>query len=162
MKNIILIFNLILLLVFGFTELSAQESVLATGGDAVGSGGSVSYSVGQVVYTTKPGNDGKISEGVQQPYEIFLITGIEDAFGIKLECSAYPNPITDFLTLQIGGSLPLQISFSLFDMEGRLIKNKIISDNNTKIQMSDLVSATYFLHVSTNDRKIKAFKIVKK
>ncbi len=33
----------------------AQESVNATGGDATGSGGTVAYSVGQVVYTTNTG-----------------------------------------------------------------------------------------------------------
>ena len=32
-------------------ELLAQETVPATGGDASGSGGSTSYTIGQVVYT---------------------------------------------------------------------------------------------------------------
>jgi len=39
----------VLLLGLGLTGLQAQESVNATGGNASGSGGSVSYSVGQVV-----------------------------------------------------------------------------------------------------------------
>jgi hypothetical protein len=39
------------------------------GGEATGSGGSVSYSVGQVVYTTNTGINGSVAQGVQQPYE---------------------------------------------------------------------------------------------
>ena len=39
-------------------ELHAQESVPATGGDGSGSGGSTSYTIGQVVYTTNTGGNG--------------------------------------------------------------------------------------------------------
>ncbi len=40
----------ILLLGIGLTGLQAQTALIATGGIALGSGGSVSYSIGQVVY----------------------------------------------------------------------------------------------------------------
>ena len=68
-----------LLLGFGLTGLQAQTSVNAIGGDATGSGGSVSYSVGQVVYTTNKGTNGSVVEGVQQPYEILVVTAIKEA-----------------------------------------------------------------------------------
>ena len=57
----------VLLLGLGLTGLQAQESVNATGGDASGSGGSVSYSVGQITYQTHTGINGSVAEGVQQP-----------------------------------------------------------------------------------------------
>ena len=74
----------VLLLGLGLTGLQAQTSVNATGGDASGSGGSVSYSVGQVVYTTNTGTSGSVAQGVQQPYEISVVTAIEEAKGINL------------------------------------------------------------------------------
>lgn len=81
----------VLLLGLGLTGLLAQEKIIATGGDASGSGGSVSYSVGQVTYQTHIGTNGSVSEGVQQPYEISIITGIDEAEGINLTVLAYPK-----------------------------------------------------------------------
>ena len=48
----------------------AQQEIVAIGGDINSSGGSVSFSIGQVEYVTE--SDGAIysCEGVQQPYEI--------------------------------------------------------------------------------------------
>jgi len=78
----------VLLLGLGLTGLQAQESVNATGGNASGSGGSASYSVGQVAYQTHTGTNGSVSEGVQQPFEISVVTAIEEAKGINLSFTA--------------------------------------------------------------------------
>jgi hypothetical protein len=47
----------------------SQESVNAAGGDAMGAGGTASYSVGQVVYTTIGENGTTVAQGVQQAYQ---------------------------------------------------------------------------------------------
>ena len=94
----------ILLFGIGLTGLQAQTSGNATGGNASGSGGSVSYSVGQVVYTTNIGTNGSVAQGVQQPYEISVVTAIEQTKTINLLVTAYPNPATDYLTLNISNS----------------------------------------------------------
>jgi len=74
----------VLLLGIGLTGLQAQESVNATGGNALGNGGTASYSVGQMIYTTNTGTGGNtVAQGVQQPFEISVVTGIEEAQGIK-------------------------------------------------------------------------------
>ena len=52
--------------VFGTAQ--AQQSVNTTGGNASGSGGSVSYSVGQVVYTYHSSSSGQMNQGVQQVF----------------------------------------------------------------------------------------------
>ncbi len=113
----------IILLGLGLTGLQAQESVNATGGDASGSGGSVSYSVGQVVYTTNTGTNGSVTQGVQQPYEISVVTAIEEAKGINLTVTAYPNPATDYLTLRIDEFEISNLSFQLYDMSGKLLQS---------------------------------------
>ena len=51
----------------------AQESANVSGGEATGSGGTVSYTIGQVAYTNHTGTNGNINQGVQQPYEIYLV-----------------------------------------------------------------------------------------
>ena len=79
--------------------LSSQETVITTGGEATGAGGTASYSIGQVFFTTVTGTNGSIMQGVQQPYEISITLG-EGETTVNLEISVYPNPTTDRLTLK--------------------------------------------------------------
>lgn len=58
----------VLLIVFSFQMSLAQQSSVSSGGNATGSGGSVSYSVGQVFFTTNTAASGTMSEGVQQVF----------------------------------------------------------------------------------------------
>lgn len=151
----------LLLLGFGLTGLQAQENINATGGNASGSGGSVSYSVGQVAYQTHIGTSGSVVEGVQQPFEITEVTGIEEAGGINLSVSTFPNPTTDFITLKVANYDNENLSYQLYDISGKLLENKKISGNETPISMENLVPAIYFLKVINNHQEIKTFKIVK-
>ena len=151
----------VLLLGLGLTGLQAQESVNATGGNASGSGGSASYSVGQVVYTTNTGTSGSVAQGVQQAFEISVVTAIEEAKGINLSVTAYPNPTTDYLTLRIDEFEISNLSFQLYDMNGKLLQNEKITGNQTSIVMSNLVPATYFVKVIQGSKEVKTFKIIK-
>jgi hypothetical protein len=51
---------------------SAQTATVSAGGNAIGTGGSVSYSVGQIAYTNNSNSNGSVAQGVQYPYEIQL------------------------------------------------------------------------------------------
>ena len=68
-KKKLILFVVILLLIH-LTGLQAQEAITASGGNASGSNGTVSYSVGQVAYTTISGVNGIVPIGVQQTYTI--------------------------------------------------------------------------------------------
>ena len=151
----------VLLLGLGLTGLQAQTSINATGGNASGSGGSASYSVGQVVYTTNTGTNGSVAQGVQQPFEISVVTAIEEAKGINLSVSAYPNPTTDYLTLEVKEYELSNLHFQLYDMSGKLLQNEKITGNQTSIVMSNLVPATYFVKVIQGNKEVKTFKIIK-
>ena len=154
----------VLLLGLGLTGLQAQTSVNATGGNASGSGGSASYSLGQVVYTTNIGANGSVAQGVQQPFEISVVTAIEEAKGINLSVTAYPNPTTDFLQLKVDASTTLSIqsmSYQLYDMNGKLLQSEKITGNQTSIVMSNLVPANYFVKVIQGNKEVKTFKIIK-
>lgn len=150
----------LLLVGFGLTTVQAQQAPNASGGDASGSGGSVAYSVGQVVYSTQTGTTGSIIQGVQQPYEISVVLGLED-HQISLNMQAYPNPTTDFLTLNIGDNDVSNLSFQLFDLTGKLIESKKITNTIETIRMENLSSAIYFLKVSKNQKEVKTFKLIK-
>ena len=149
----------ILLLSLGITA-KAQQATTATGGNASGSGGTVAYSVGQIVYTTNTGTTGSVAQGVQQPYEIFTVLGIEDN-SINLDLAAYPNPTANFLTLNLGNAELSTLNFQLYDISGKLIESRKIISISETIAMENLPTATYFLKVSSNNNEIKIFKIIK-
>ena len=116
----------------GITRLQAQETIPAAGGNASGSGGTVSYSVGQISNTTHTGTTGSVAQGVQQPYEISDITGIQEANEISLNCAVYPNPATDFLTLKVDGSADLtlqSLAYQLCDVSGKILEYKNLTAN---------------------------------
>ncbi|WP_366183667.1 T9SS type A sorting domain-containing protein [Flavobacterium ovatum] len=138
--------------------LQAQESSTATGGEAFGVGGTTSYSIGQLVYTTNSVTNGSIVQGVQQPYEISTILGVKETT-IRLELSIYPNPTTNYLTLKTKDSSNL--SYHLYDLQGKVIENKKIITTETTIKSEELPTATYLLKVIKNNKVTKTFKIIK-
>jgi hypothetical protein len=164
MKNKKVKLSVLLLLGIGLNELQAQEVIPTTGGNASGSGGSVSYSVGQVVYNTYEGASGTASQGVQLPFEILVVTGIEQTKGITLQCSAFPNPTLDFLYLKVEATAvlsPESMSYQLFDIQGKLLETKNLQETHATISMKKLTQAIYFLSVTADQKVIKTFKIIK-
>ena len=149
----------ILLLGLGLTA-QALQATTATGGNASGSGGTVAYSIGQIDYTTNTGTTGSVVQGVQQPYEISIVLGI-DIHSINLELTAYPNPTTNYLTLNVGKVELSTLNFQLYDIIGKLIESRKIISSTETIGMENLPSATYFLKVSNNNNEVKTFKIIK-
>jgi len=145
----------------GLTGLYAQESIPASGGSGSGSGGSMSYTVGQAVYTTNTGSNGSVAQGVQQPFEISVVNGIKETKGISLQCSVYPNPTTDVLTLKVENYEIQHLTYKLFDITGKLLKNKNVESNETSIEMKNLAPSSYFLKVFENQKEVKTFKIIK-
>ncbi|MEI6752520.1 MAG: T9SS type A sorting domain-containing protein [Paludibacter sp.] len=143
------------------TGLQAQSASTATGGNATGSGGTVSYSVGQTGYTTHTGTTGTVAQGVQQPYEISVVAGIEEAKAITLDCTAYPNPTTDFLRLKVLDYDTVNLTYQIYDSSGKQLVNRKVEGSETTISMQGLVCGSYFLKVTDNKQEIKTFKIIK-
>lgn len=154
---------LILILTIGLAHLNlfAQVDVPTSGGDASGSDGSASYSVGQVVYTTNTGTDGSVAQGVQQPYEISIVTEIEEAKEISLTFSVYPNPTTNFLKLNIGNYTPENLNYQLYDASSKIIESKKVYTIETSIYMENTARGIYFLKIIENNKVVKTFKIIK-
>lgn len=79
-------------------SVQGQVSTNASGGSATGNG-IVFYSVGEVFYLSKSGENGSVNEGVQHAYEITALSVNDSYWGISLQL--YPNPVVDKLILEI-------------------------------------------------------------
>lgn len=154
-KQIITICSLILI---GSGTLVAQQNSVASGGDAIGVGGGISYSIGQIDHVTSVGSIGTISEGLQQPYEILILKGVEET---DIRLSVYPNPTRDFIVLSVQNTNTQNMTYILYDVLGKIIENKKLIDSQTSISMLNLADDIYFIKVLNNGNELKIFKIIK-
>lgn len=143
------------------TILKAQQNTVATGGDIVGSGGSVSYTVGQIDFTYLSGAGGSLNQGVQQPYEITLTNVAEGNGSSGLSCDLYPNPTADFVVLSRKDDLSQSMSYRLLDMDGKVLMQENFIKAETNIPMGKLAAGTYYVRVISSKTEVKSFKIIK-
>ncbi len=144
--------------------LQAQDALVVSGEEATGSGGTTSYSVGQIVHTTNSSASGIVFQGVQLPFEIFDegSLAVEDIFDIQLGIKVYPNPTLSKLSLTVNRNSNNNLQYQLYDLNGRLLFKEKVRDQETTIPMDDYPSATYSLVILSNNNPIKSFKIIKK
>ena len=150
------IFLLFLLVTAG---LHAQEAVIPSGGDASGSGGSMSCSVGQLFFLTSTGTDASVAEGVQQPFEISVVSSIEETAEWSLKI--YPNPVSGIITVTTENIKNDRLWYRLYDTYGKLLESKKATGKQTQLDLTRYKPAVYFLKVTDQDKEIKTFKIVK-
>ena len=141
--------------------IQAQETIPVSGGEATGSGGSSSYSVGQLVYTTNTDTGGTVTQGVQQSFELFTLSNPE-LTTMNLTAVTYPNPASDYIVLKITDSALDNLSYKLIDINGKAIANGSITNTDTQINMQSLALGMYILKVNQNKQELKTFKIIKK
>ena len=148
----------ILIFCFAINTVHAQKSVVAAGGKAIGAGGTASFSVGQISYKSPTGNI--VSDGVQQPYEIQTL-GKSDFGSIQLEMKVYPNPTEGELQLKISDSNLTNLTYQLFDVNGKNLSSQKINQEETAISLKYLNKGVYFLSVLMQNKQLKNFKIIK-
>lgn len=159
MKKIKSIIYCSFLLLGGGNNLWAQNSIVTTGGDGSGSGGTVNYSIGQVNYITVSGGGGITTQGVQQPFEILTI-GI-DIPEISLTASVYPNPADNQLILDIQLADKSELNYLLTDARGSVLDSRKISGPLTEVKMTSYASGAYLLKIQDEKETLKTFKIIK-
>jgi hypothetical protein len=138
----------------------AQESVNSIGGVDAGTGGTVSFSVGQMVYTTDSKEGGAVVQGIQRPFRI-TTTDIKK-FDNSILFKAYPNPSSDDLFLEMNAFRNEKLNYQLFDIQGKLIMTNPIEIPKTQINMRDLAVGSYVIHIyNTNNQTIQSIQIIK-
>lgn len=157
-KRTLVVATILLITTIG---LIAQSQTITSGGEASGSGGTVCYTIGQTAFQTNSGSGGIITEGLQQAYEIFSVTGIENTEISLIHVSAYPNPVKDNLRLRVEEENVKDFSFKVYDIQGKLLQFRKLDGLETQIDMSSYVPSTYILKVLSGKQSIKEFTIIK-
>lgn len=136
----------------------AQQATVSSGGDATGSTGSVSFSIGQVSYGSAQATAGNINQGVQQPY--LIVTSLSEPSSLQQDWIVYPNPAHGQLTVH-STTGDKAFHWSIFDSNGRLIKQHRSESSQAIIDLNDMSPAVYQLQITTIENITVQYKIIK-
>jgi hypothetical protein len=130
------LFCILLLHAIAFSpQLKAQHTISSAGGELIGTAGSVSFTAGQVFFHNYTGENGSVSEGIQQPFEIFVVTQIDEIPQIDLEAVAFPNPVSGKLNLKVEIQPSENLFYQLYYINVGMLATERITSDNTVIDM---------------------------
>ena len=121
-----------------------------------GAGNTFTYTfnqVGSTDYVCDP-HDGNMNGTVN----VTSTAGISENNLLSFEM--YPNPVSDLLSIQLPTGTE-KAEVSVFDYTGRLVSSKIISSNDTAIDVQKISRGIYMIRVATNT-KIGVQRFIKK
>jgi hypothetical protein len=147
------------MLLFAVIGGYAQQSTISAGGEALGKGGTSSYSVGQVAYTAESNGQYATLQGMQHAYEVFEVSKAEQLSALRM--TLYPNPATDLVNLEAENAEGT-LSYQLYSPTGQLLGAAKLGESTTAISMKEFAQGNYFIKVFLNEESVRTFKIIKK
>ena len=136
--------------------VSAQE-VVATQGDLyTNSSGSIDFTIGEVVINTGSDGSNDLTQGFHQTNWNFV--SIEDHVP-SYEAIIFPNPTSEILTIRT--STFENVTYALYDAQGKLVIQDKLSSLQTPIQVSQLAPGVYSLILNNHAQSLKTFQLIK-
>ena len=158
-KNTIVLFSF-----FAVFSVSAQEVVSTQGDSYSNASANIDFTIGEVVINTGTDGTNELTQGFHQTNWNFL--GLED-YAPDYQVTIFPNPTQDVLNIKT--SVFENVTYTLYDAQGKLVLQNILSAEQTPIQVSQLAPGAYSLELIFEDSnegplslsKRKTFKLVK-
>jgi hypothetical protein len=149
----------IVILFLAGSVVSAQQVVSTNGDSRSAAGYEVSWTVGETVIETLIGSSNTLTQGFHQTK--LTITAVSELLFPGLEIKVFPNPTQEFITIHFSEYVE-NSRYSLYDLKGRLLENKLISSADTEINMKKYASGQYILKLTDKSKQpIQTFQIVK-
>lgn len=150
----------VIFLFCSFQGVFCQQTISTAGGNGTNEKGTVSFTIGQLVYNSYSNENGSLFEGVQQNLELFALTNLE-LTALTLKAVTYPNPASDYVILALKNAQLTGLSYLLYDLLGKQVASGKVTQENTQITMKKFSIGTYLLKVVQNNKELKVFKIIK-
>ena len=150
-KNTLVLFSL-----FASLAVTAQEVVSTQGESYSNASASIDFTIGEVIINTETAVTNEITQGFHQTNWNFL--GLED-YAPNYEAIIFPNPTSDVLNIRT--STFENVTYTLYDAQGKLLMQDILSAEQTPIQASHLAPGSYKLTLNNETQNLKTFKLIK-
>ena len=131
-------------------SINAQSNIVAGGGDANSSTGSVSYSIGQIDFKYSSSADYSVSEGVQQTYSFdtaMSIDGVQHDF----QLSIWPNPSADEMNIEFTTNYELPLSLTVTDVKGAVIASQSVTQGQYSFDVNTWAAGTYYVDLNNGE-----------
>ena len=151
LKNTLLFFSLLTSVC-----VSAQEVVATQGDSYTKSSGSIDFTIGEVVINTGTDGSNDLTQGFHQTNWNFV--GLDDN-DPSYEATIFPNPTSELLNIRT--STFENVTYTLYDAQGKLILQDKLSAEQTPIQVSQLAPGSYSLTLNNQTQNLKTFKLIK-
>jgi len=164
MKNA-LFFSIALFCTFQISySQGIEQNVLATsGGIATGTGGSVEWTLGELVIGAFESDNNQVTQGFHQTYLLKnLLADLGDTPLTKTKVAIFPNPTADIINITIAETTSKRKKIELIDMSGRRILSRLEFGNHIEIDLNTTPQGIYYLRISdASGLPIGRFKVVK-
>jgi len=148
--------TLVLSLLLTAVTATAQEVVSTQGDSYSNSSGSIDFTIGEAVINTGTNGTNDLTQGFHQTNWNFL--GVED-HPPNYEATIFPNPTSEVLNIRT--STFENVTYTLYDGQGKLILQDILSAEQTPIQVSQLAPGSYSISLNNETQNLKTFKLIK-
>lgn len=162
-------FYTLLLSLFTLTAWSQDipMQVIAAGGgyfENSGAGISISFTIGEVAYTTLTSGNFILTQGFQQGN--LFTTSIDKPVNAVNDIAVYPNPATDYVKVRIDiPNLSGKATYDLHDITGKKVITKEFNVETSvpvELSLSDIRPGIYLLKVYVaKENLVRVVKLVK-
>ncbi len=153
----------IFLIFVGLAYLSGQSLrsyVITTNGTALmHNEGSFYLSIGEAMNTEIDNGENQIAQGFLQVTVLGKTVSIEER--IDFELNVFPNPVSQYLQIELEEQPGQDVKYFLLDISGRLVSSSEIENMVTEVDFKNVESGTYFLQLVSPEKKSQVVKIQK-
>ena len=150
-KNTLVLFSILATL-----SVTAQEIVATQGDSYTNSSGSIDFTIGEVIINTGTDGTNDLTQGFHQTNWNFV--SIEDHVP-SYEAIIFPNPTSAILNIRTSSFE--NVTYTLYDVQGKLVLQDKLSSVQTPIQVSQLTPGSYSLTLNNDTQNLKTFQLIK-
>ena len=136
--------------------VSAQE-VLSTQGDSYSNtSANINFTIGEVVINTGTDGTNELTQGFHQTNWNFV--GMED-YSPSFKASVFPNPTSEVLNIRTSSFE--NVRYTLYNAQGKLLIQDILSAEQTPVKVGQLAPGSYSIILNNQTQNLKTFKLIK-
>ena len=134
-----------------------SQEVVSTQGETYSSPNAIiDFTVGEVVINMVSDGTNNITQGFHQTNWNFV--GLENHTP-SFEAIIFPNPTLEVLNIR--ASAFENVTYTLYDAQGKLVMQDILSAEQTLIPVSQLATGSYSITLNNPTQNLKTFKLIK-
>jgi len=148
--------SIILLALSSALKTTAQEVVATQGDSYSNTSAQIDFTIGEIIINTESNGVNTLTQGFHQTNWNFV--GLEN-HAPEYEATIFPNPTSNILNIRT--STFENVTYTLYDAQGKLILQGRLTQVQTPIRVGQLATGKYSLILDSKNQKLKTFKLVK-